>query len=353
MFSRKTINREVDEIRKLTGHNKNIGFIKHTVRGDKEIYGFKQSMSPILMQQIGFLRNQSFKAVGGGVNCALDLDAHDTKINPYYQLFIWDPKTQEIDGAYRWQFMDPQKLKEEKYPLASSRFYKFSKDFEYDYAPYTAELGRSFLNVKYIQTVEGQRNLGNMLDELWQMIGTIADVNDEIKYFFGKVTFYPAKSETIRFPMYRFIHNTFGDESGLIKIRNTSERINYENKFIDEYLDLEEEIQKEIENARKKIILERGSNYLRIEQEANAQALTRNLRKIRQEGTKRNEEIPNLATSYLKLAKPEDIKTYDAVTHAAFGNTEELALLLTIDKIFPEKLKHFTPIRYEKVYSKE
>lgn len=53
---------------------------------------------PNVLQEIGRLREISFREVGEGTNKAIDLDEFDQE---YHHLFLWDNKTQKLVGAYR------------------------------------------------------------------------------------------------------------------------------------------------------------------------------------------------------------------------------------------------------------
>lgn len=53
---------------------------------------------PNILNEIGRLRELTFRAVGEGTNRSIDLDEFDLY---YYHLFIWDNDTDRIVGAYR------------------------------------------------------------------------------------------------------------------------------------------------------------------------------------------------------------------------------------------------------------
>ena len=53
---------------------------------------------PLILQEIGRLRELTFRAVGEGTGKDIDLDEFD---NYYYNLFIWDTEAQRIVGGYR------------------------------------------------------------------------------------------------------------------------------------------------------------------------------------------------------------------------------------------------------------
>lgn len=67
-------------------------------RGKFRVYIAQASKIPTILQEIGRLREQTFREVGEGTGKALDLDEFDQY---YYNLFIWDSEQQQIVGGYR------------------------------------------------------------------------------------------------------------------------------------------------------------------------------------------------------------------------------------------------------------
>src|SRR3546814_1080995 len=58
---------------------------------------------PRLLEEIGRLREESFRLLREGSGLAPDLDRFD----PHYEhLFLWPPQRREIVGAYRFGFTD-------------------------------------------------------------------------------------------------------------------------------------------------------------------------------------------------------------------------------------------------------
>jgi len=69
-----------------------------TERGKFQVYMAKAADIPLILQEIGRLRELTFRAVGEGTGKDIDLDEFD---NYYYNLFIWDTEAQRIVGGYR------------------------------------------------------------------------------------------------------------------------------------------------------------------------------------------------------------------------------------------------------------
>ena len=55
---------------------------------------------PNILNEIGRLRELTFRAVGEGTNRSIDLDEFDLY---YYHLFIWDNDTDGLSGPIGWE----------------------------------------------------------------------------------------------------------------------------------------------------------------------------------------------------------------------------------------------------------
>ena len=75
-------------------------FIRETRKGNNLLYEITAADSPMLMREIGRLREISFRLGGGGTGKSVDIDEFDTDIhNPYRQLIVWDPKDRRLWAA--------------------------------------------------------------------------------------------------------------------------------------------------------------------------------------------------------------------------------------------------------------
>lgn len=63
-----------------------------------QIWTFQQKDAPNLMQEIGRLREITFREIGEGSGKACDTDTFDSY---YHQLLLWDKQKQQIAGGYR------------------------------------------------------------------------------------------------------------------------------------------------------------------------------------------------------------------------------------------------------------
>ena len=107
-------------------------YIRTTRKGDNELYEVTYKDSPNIMQEIGRLREISFRLAGGGSGKDCDIDQFDTDPVDYYrQLIVWDPHDHEILGGYRYILcggIPPEKM-------ATSEIFRFSDGFVQDYLP--------------------------------------------------------------------------------------------------------------------------------------------------------------------------------------------------------------------------
>ncbi len=120
-------------------------FIRMTNKADNELYIITAHDSPKIMQEIGRLRELTFRAAGGGTGKPVDIDDFDTMEDPYKQLIVWDPDQEEILGGYRFHLCDKENTDCSKANLATEKLFHFSDKFRNEYIPDLIELGRSFV----------------------------------------------------------------------------------------------------------------------------------------------------------------------------------------------------------------
>src|SRR5512138_2193683 len=79
--------------------------LRKTNNGNNEVYLFDNNSSPVLMQEVGRVREITFRHAGGGTGKEIDIDEFDTaRDDPQRQLIVWDPESLEIIGGYRFYF---------------------------------------------------------------------------------------------------------------------------------------------------------------------------------------------------------------------------------------------------------
>ena len=166
--------------------------LRTTNKSHNEIYVIRATEAPYVMQEIGRLREIAFRTSGGGTGKSVDIDEFDTMPNGCKQLIVWNPEAEEIIGGYRYLFGEDWQINAEGQPnLAMSHMFHFSDEFMRDYAPYTVELGRSFVSLEY-QNVRKNTKSIFALDNLWDGLGALTVINPRCKYFLGKMTMYPS-----------------------------------------------------------------------------------------------------------------------------------------------------------------
>ncbi|MDC1382999.1 lysophospholipid acyltransferase family protein [Candidatus Puniceispirillum sp.] len=162
--NRKAILRELKAAKRLgtTADNKHILLLG---------YGKNSSV----MDEIGRLREFTFRSIGEGTGLSKDIDRYDFY---YRHLILWDDDTLEIAGAYRigeiWRWQDKSKE-----TLYSSSLFHYQPAMQ-PYFQQGLELGRSFIQPQYW----GMRSL----DYLWQGIGAYLASHQSVRYLFGPVT---------------------------------------------------------------------------------------------------------------------------------------------------------------------
>ena len=148
------------------------------------LYANNHIHSPVL-QELGRLREITFRMAGEGTGKALDVDRFDTV---YQHIILWHPENQEICGAYRLGDASTLVSAHDVSGVYCSDLFELN-DAAATMLQQGIELGRSFIQAKY----QGTR----ALDYLWQGIGTAFERMPHSQYAFGAVSLsadYGAKS---------------------------------------------------------------------------------------------------------------------------------------------------------------
>ena len=276
-------------------------FIRETNRGGNEIYAFTANESPILMKEVGRLRELTFRAAGGGTGKEVDIDIFDTAEYPYIQLIVWDPKEKQILGGYRYIMCDNLPKDEEGNPiLATTRLFKFTEKFNKEYLHKVIELGRSFVQPAY-QSIRMGRKSMYALDNLWDGLGALMVDHPEMEYFFGKVTMYTSFNIEARNHILNFMNMYFSDPDKLVYPYNP---IKIETK--EEYIDIFS-----------------GNDY-----KHDYKILSKLVRE-------KGENIPPLVNAYMSLSPT--MKTFGTSLNEHFGGVEETAILIKIEDVYDAK----------------
>lgn len=277
-------------------------FIRETRKGGNYLFEVTAADSPMVMQEIGRLREISFRLGGGGTGKQVDIDEFDVDPSaPYKQLIVWDPKDQEIIGGYR--YINCGGLDVEK--MATRELFDFSDEFRKSYLPFTIELGRSFIQPNY-QSANLKRKSLYALDNLWDGLGALVVKYTNIKYFFGKVTMYTSYNERARNMLLHFLHKYFNDPHGLVTPVEPLVCDKDNPYFVElfsglDYKDAYKVLQRELKNL--------------------------------------GEHIPPLINSYMNLSP--SMKMFGTAVNRGFGDVEESGIIINIKDIYPEKIERY------------
>lgn len=171
----------------------------------KKIYLYSsQDKNSIIINEIGRLREFSFRKVGEGINKKRDIDKYDRY---YKHIILWDDEDLEIVGAYRIAECKSVIKEYGVDALYTTTLFDYNKKFEI-YRDDSIELGRSFVQPKYW----GSR----ALDYLWYGIGAYLKNNPEIKYMYGPVSLSAAYSKVAKDMILYFYNENFGDRDHLV-----------------------------------------------------------------------------------------------------------------------------------------
>ena len=191
-------------------------FLRDTNKGGNKIFVLTAHDSPNIMQEIGRLREITFRQAGGGTGLETDIDEYDISEVPYKQLIVWDPDAKEILGGYRYILCDNLGWDENGEPgLATAHMFHFTEKFKKEYLPHTIELGRSFVQPDYQSSKAGAKALF-ALDNLWDGLGALTVDHPEMKFFFGKVTMYTHFNIIARNHILFFLQKYFNDHEELV-----------------------------------------------------------------------------------------------------------------------------------------
>ena len=187
-------------------------FLRTTNHGGNEIYVVDNTNAPDVLREIGRLREEAFRAGGGGTGQELDLDRFDTDpAYGYKQLVLWDPEAERIIGGYRYALCNNIVYDRFGQPLlTSSHMFQFSKKFINKELQHTIELGRSFVTLDYQSSKGGAKSIF-ALDNLFDGLGALMVMyKSSMKYFFGKMTIYSQYPTQAREMIQVFLSKWFG-----------------------------------------------------------------------------------------------------------------------------------------------
>jgi len=191
-----------------------------TTKDGKIIYLYEwSSNNSSVLNEIGRLRELSFRQVGEGVNKRRDIDKYDRY---YKHIVLWDNEDLEIVGAYRIGISSEILQDSNTQALYTNSLFEYTKKFD-KYLDNSIELGRSFVQPKYW----GSR----ALDYLWQGIGAYLKSNPQIKYLYGPVSISQTYPKVAKDMILYFYDTYFSSKDKIV-----SAKIPYVFDFNDEYM---------------------------------------------------------------------------------------------------------------------
>jgi putative hemolysin len=132
---------------------------------------------PTLLDEIGRLREITFRAAGEGTGRTRDLDAFDAY---YRHLFVWHRGDRTLAGAYRLGLTDEILAERGASGLYTQTLFRYDRRLLDRLSP-AIELGRSFVRAEY------QRDYAPLL-LLWKGIGRFVAAHPRYRRLFGPVT---------------------------------------------------------------------------------------------------------------------------------------------------------------------
>ena len=276
--------------------------LRMTNKSHNEIYVITAHNAPNVMKEIGRLREIAFREAGGGTGKSMDIDEFDICENCYKQLIVWNPEAEEIIGGYRYLLGQDWEYDEKGQPiLATSHMFHFSETFIKDYAPWTIELGRSFVALPYQSSRMGAKSLF-ALDNLWDGLGALTVIKPNVKYFFGKMTMYPSYIRKGRDMILYFLKTYFDDKEKLIIPMKP---------------------------------LKLDTDPSELEKLFSGKSFKEDYKVLNTEIRKLGYNIPPLVNAYMSLSPT--MKLFGTAINYGFGDVEETGILIAIDEILEDK----------------
>jgi len=142
-----------------------------------EVWHVSASEAPWILQEIGRLRELTFRAVGEGTGRARDLDLYDSY---YDHLFVWNRASGEVVGGYRIGAVDRIYARYGTRGLYTHTLFDFHRSLLPSLGP-ALEVGRSFVRAEY------QKSFAPLL-LLWKGIAAYVVAHPHYRVLFGPVS---------------------------------------------------------------------------------------------------------------------------------------------------------------------
>jgi putative hemolysin len=262
---------------------------------NKKIYLFDYQSNSAVMQEIGRLREITFRQVGEGTGKRRDLDHYD---RDYRHLILWDEQELEIAGAYR--IGEVARIMNAGRDIYTSELFQFTAAIQ-QYFPVSIELGRSFVSPKYW----GKRSL----DYLWYGIGAYLKRYPEVRYLFGPVSLSNTYPDFAKALIVSFYQKHFADAENLAKGRVP-------------YI-FDNEIKQRV-------------NSTLVNHDAD-----NDFTAVREQLAHMNVTVPTLYKQYADICEPSGVRFIDFNIDANFGNCIDGLVMVDLQQLKPAKRKRY------------
>lgn len=183
-------------------------------RNDSEVYMASSQDIPSTLQEIGRLRELTFRKIGEGTNRKTDLDEFD---DYYDHLILWEKSERKILGGYRLGKGDQIFSRLGIPGFYTSSLFQYQPEFG-NYLKESLELGRSFV-------VDGYQKRNFPLFLLWKGIEAFLRDHKQYKYLVGPVSISNYYSKLSRSFLITFIKKYYynNELAKLVKARKVYE----------------------------------------------------------------------------------------------------------------------------------
>lgn len=264
---------------------------------NKHIYLTEYETAPTLLNEIGRLREYSFRKVGEGSGQKRDLDRYDEY---YRHLVLWDDDALEVVGAYRIADCEWILSWGGKEALYLNELCTLHDAFD-PYLQHAIELGRSFIQPRYW----GSR----ALDYLWQGIGAYLKHHPDVKYMIGPVSISGSYPSSAKEALVYFYNHYFGSNDTMVSARTPYQLSNL------------------AQNEGK--IFFTGDDY------------AEDFRRLKEYLRAFNVTVPTLYKQYAELCETGGITFMDFGIDAEFNNCIDSYILVDVSKIKASKRKRY------------
>ena len=271
----------------------------------KQLILVEYDSSPKVMQEIGRLREITFRKVGEGTGDKIDLDKYDKY---YKHLVVWDNNELEIAGAYRLGIGKDILAQKGKSGFYTSSLFNFDNEFESDIMEHSIELGRSFIQKKYWNS--------NALHYLWLGLGAYIAHHPGIKYLFGPVSISNNYPEITKQMIVYYYSKWYSCNKALAKSKN---QFRISTKTTKEFLD----------------------DFTGNTPKEDFNILKRSLKPF-------GYSVPILFKHYSNLCEDDGVKFLDFGVDPGFNNCLDGLILVNIDKLKEDKRERYINYFLEK-----